>query len=484
MSLVIVVASCQGDSIGDLGENADILSWEVSMVTGGAARIVGCLEVDPEVIPSCRVTIYYSDSSPFDIGAAKAVSTVEFDNEQNFALTINDLEFATTYNYCLVVDVNSRRHSGEVMSFTTLQNPYSHQSSLEMSAAMDLSATSSANCYIVSSPGLYKFKTLQGNSKVSVGDIASVMVLWETFGSDESPEQGDLISGICLDGGYVVFMTAMYFSEGNAVIAAKDEDGMILWSWHIWFTDQPQEHKYYNTAGIMMDRNLGATSAKPGEPRALGLLYQWGRKDPFLNSYSIQNNSLAVSTIAWPESVLSDSSHGTIEYSISNPTVFITANNRNYDWYYSGDNTTDDDRWTPSWQAKSVYDPCPPGWRVPDGDETNGVWSMALGSSSSYMADYDDVSKGVNFSGVFGVDNTIWYPASGGRDYFDATLIYVGVVGYFWSSSPYHDDSIFPNCAYELYFDQSGNVEPSSNFSLRASAHSVRCCKMDYVEGY
>ena len=32
MSLVIVVASCQGDSIGDLGENADVLSWEVSMV--------------------------------------------------------------------------------------------------------------------------------------------------------------------------------------------------------------------------------------------------------------------------------------------------------------------------------------------------------------------------------------------------------------------------------------------------------------------
>ena len=36
----------------------------------------------------------------------------------------------------------------------------------------------------------------------------------------------------------------------------------------------------------MMDRNLGATSATPGNVGSLGLLYQWGRKDPFLGSSS------------------------------------------------------------------------------------------------------------------------------------------------------------------------------------------------------
>ena len=79
--------------------------------------------------------------------------------------------------------------------------------------------------------------------------------------------------------------------EGNALIALCNADGDILWSWHIWFTDDPRGQEYYNNAGTMMDRNLGATSATPGDVGALGLLYQWGRKDPFLGSSSIHYES-------------------------------------------------------------------------------------------------------------------------------------------------------------------------------------------------
>ena len=45
-----------------------------------------------------------------------------------------------------------------------------------------------------------------------------------------------------------------------------------------------------------MDRNLGATSAALGDVGALGLLYQWGRKDPFLGSLSITESEVAAST--------------------------------------------------------------------------------------------------------------------------------------------------------------------------------------------
>ena len=79
----------------------------------------------------------------------------------------------------------------------------------------------------------------------------------------------DLISGCCYEDGYIAFKTADTFKEGNAVIAAKDADGKILWSWHIWLTDQPEEHVYNNNAGTMMDRNLGATSATPGDVPAV-----------------------------------------------------------------------------------------------------------------------------------------------------------------------------------------------------------------------
>ena len=132
-----------------------------------------------------------------------------------------------------------------------------------------------------------------------------------------------------------------------------------------------------------MDRNLGATSATPGSVGALGLFYQWGRKDPFLGSRSISSSTKAASTLSWPSNVSSNSSDGTIAYATAHPTTFITCNSSNDDWYYTGSSSTDNTRWQSS---KTIYDPCPPGWRVPDGGD-NGIWSKAVGSSN-YFSGY------------------------------------------------------------------------------------------------
>ena len=170
---------------------------------------------------------------------------------------------------------------------------------------INLSVAGTANSYIVSKAGSYKFRTVKGNSRESVGAVASAEVLWETFGTSETPSVGSLIYDVRYEDDYMIFSTPESFREGNAVIAAKDKNGTILWSWHIWLTDQPQEQIYYNNAGTMMDRNLGATSATPGDVGALGLLYQWGRKDPFLGSSSISSRVDARSTLTWPSAVSS-----------------------------------------------------------------------------------------------------------------------------------------------------------------------------------
>ena len=218
----------------------------------------------------------------------------------------------------------------------------------------------------------------------------------------------------------------------------------------------------------MMDRNLGATSATSGDVGALGLLYQWGRKDPFLGSSSISSCTVAKSTITWPSAVSSNSSNGTIAYATANPTTFIKHNSSNYDWYYTGSSSTDNTRWTTSESNKSIYDPCPAGWRVPDGG-SNGVWSKACGSSSSSWGyPYDGTNEGMNFSGKFGSASTIWYPASGCRSNVDGRLASVGASGGCWSASP--DDS----GAYGLYFYSSGRVRPS-DYGYRAGGQSVRC---------
>lgn len=327
-----------------------------------------------------------------------------------------------------------------------------------------LPTSETANCYIVSSSGAYELYTVKGNSSEPVGEVSYAEVLWESFGTDVTPSEGDLISSVSYSDGEITFTVPSPFKEGNAVIAARDAAGSILWSWHIWLTDTPAECVYANNAGTMMDRNLGATSATPGDVGALGLLYQWGRKDPFLGSSSISEGIVAKSTCVWPKSVSSDFIYGTIEFATSNPTVFITRNEINHDWYYPGVNSTDDTRWKTSDKEKSIYDPCPTGWRVADGGE-DGVWAMA-GFLGNHIFDNDNL--GILYVSPYSNPNT-WYPAAGGRSAIDNALTNVGSIG------QYHSATTSDLGSYGIYFFLD-NVYQSYGMN-RAIAIPVRCRK-------
>jgi hypothetical protein len=305
-----------------------------------------------------------------------------------------------------------------------------------MSYAIDLSSSASANCYIVSEVGVYKFKAVQGNGTIPVFNVSSVEVMWESFGTSKAPDVGDLVAGVCYKDGYVVFHTTDTFKKGNAVIVLKDASGNILWSWHIWFTDQPSGQVYYNNAGIMMDRNLGATSTIPGDVGSLGLFYQWGRKDPLPGPSSISSNIFAKSTL--------------------NKIAYVDPLSS---------------YWTLSGDAKIVFDPCPIGWRVPDGG-VDGVWTKALGTSSSYSEAYDSVNKGMNFSGKLGDDTNIWYPASGYIDFNTGYLISVGVEGRYATASTFLP--CFVSC---LNFYDSGMADPGGYATYDECGFSVRCIK-------
>lgn len=330
-----------------------------------------------------------------------------------------------------------------------------------------------ANCYIVPKAGSYKFLPTKGNSMETVGEITDVAVLWESFGTDVIPNDGDLIANVEYVDGYIKFDTPEKFTEGNAVLCAVNGNG-ILWTWHIWLTDQPKEQVYFNNAGTMMDRNLGAISSVPGDVGSLGLLYQWGRKDPFLNSSSISENVLAKSSSGWPAAVEWSLTTGTVEYVTLHPMVFITTwTLGGENWCYSSSNT---ELWNSS---KTIYDPCPAGWRVPDGGE-NGVWAKAFGDSSDYKESslYDSVNMGIDFSGYLGSDACIWYPSTGLRQPVDAygSLYYVGTSGSYWSVTPYTPPYTGANTrwACTFHYSSTGSVAPSTTNS-RSSGLSVRC---------
>ena len=272
-----------------------------------------------------------------------------------------------------------------------------------------------ANCYIVSEAGYYQFKAVKGNSEETVGTISTAEVLWESFCTDVAPQKGDLISEVYAGNGKVFFKTGDPFKSGNAVIAVKDASGNILWSWHIWMPEElPIDQLYKNGAGIMMDRNLGATKNIKRDSRSYGLLYQWGRKDPFLapsTLYYVSPPIKAASTITWPAPMGCNENTGTIEYTIANPTTFIKSTEaNNYDWLYNTGSAIFTKRWS---RVKSIYDPCPPGYRVASGG-SDGVWAKALGfNEGEIIFYYKDGGRDFGSWMCSDTSSFCWYPVTG-----------------------------------------------------------------------
>ena len=459
------VTNSAGTAYGDvleletLAELPLVSTASVTDITDIGAKSGGEITDDGGDKITARGVVWGRTSEPVienDARSEDGTGTGEFTSD------ITGLTYETKY-YVRAYAVNSAGTAyGEALQFTTEK--------LNMANVKNLAEAGTANCYIVSESGIYKFPAVKGNSNESVGEVASAEVLWESFGTSVTPKVGELVESASYKEGQILISVASSYKEGNAVIAAKDASGTILWSWHIWLTDQPAEQVYYNNAGTMMDRNLGATSATPGDVGALGLLYQWGRKDPFLGSSSISSNTEAKSTMSWPSAVSASSSKGTMEYATKNPMTFITwSSSSDSDWHYSSRN---DDLWKSS---KTIYDPCPAGWRVPDGGD-DGVWSKACGSSS-YFTDYpyDSSDEGMNFSGKFGSASIIWYPASGSRSRYDGALDSVGHSGIYWA----HSHGALGDC---FFFHDDGQVTPSG-WSSREDSHSVRCLKISEVDG-
>lgn len=350
-------------------------------MTTVAFLLAGCKKETPEPEPiAVKVSQIKLVGMPteFTVGRSVTISAVITPDDaadKSVTFTSSNPEVATVeytkseYNYSLAL--LKAVGPGKATITATANDGSGVKAEAEVTVILKKTTFASpANCYIVTNAGEYIFKTLKGNSSESVGNVASAEVLWETFGTHKAPEVGDLVKEVSYNNGEITFKATD--RKGNAVIAAKDAAGNILWSWHIWMTDQPVE-KVYPSNATMMDRNLGAISATPGNVGTIGLKYQWGRKDPFLGAASHNFNVEAKSTITWPQSEESSATTGTILYATEHPTTFIdkSAEHTNEDWYYTGNKSTDNTRWTTSDKAKSIYDPCPAGWRVPDDSNKN-----------------------------------------------------------------------------------------------------------------
>ena len=341
----------------------------------------------------------------------------------------------------------------------------------------DLSSVESANTYLISKAGKYKFNAqLKGNGAIpaALSDVVasneiapkSALVLWyntlQTSNNwvDASPVN---VSSVTLGAdGYVRFSTPETFVPGNAVIAVFAEEGVtydsitadenkcinnatLLWSWNIWAADgyDPAATAIIADGNVFMDRNLGAAISGVGskgeyEPAyAVGNYYQWGRKDPFpsiadyCNYWPCQYANQLIGTPTYTPIVAlrvngqsaaknvdsqvwgyrtkddgsfnMDSSWHTIErnsiaapsssnrvfagYSVEHPYVYILNPTYPDGGYYPWVTTNDQSYrafWGGSESKKTLFDPCPTGWRVCNKSEAESF--MQTVSSTAALA--------------------------------------------------------------------------------------------------
>lgn len=250
---------------------------------------------------------------------------------------------------------------------------------INVSDAVSLCDDGTANSYIVTAPGTYKIKAVKGFTTTSVGTIEKTSVLWETWNNAEAVEAKSLIDATTYEGGYVYFRVPEPFHAGNALIAAMDENDVILWSWHIWMPQTPvtEVEEAQFSARKIMSRNLGALVDVPesgvAPAESFGLLYQWGRKDPFPGVGDPATSASA--TVAEGQEITYLNEQTTRAGVIATPNVFYYSDDK--DWQNEGNDGVSD-----FWgeDSKTVNDPCPVGYFLPKRGSTT-FWGSSDSSS-------------------------------------------------------------------------------------------------------
>lgn len=434
----------------------------------------GCAIVPLQTIPAEQQLIKITLNDRTFIYKASEVTTFQKGMEYTYTLTIlgekitgslsvspflseEDEQISFKEYFPYLADLKNRNYLGSEAE--------PHDLSLDYNGLMN-----TANCYVVTHPGYYKFPLVYGNAikngatnaiayGVGTGSttfvnhldqqitdpyiynntnctVGSAVLLWQ--------DAENLISNIslCDDKKYIKFeITKDNIEQGNAVIAVKDGSGTIMWSWHIWVTNKNVYDTYTYGDYNFMPIALGQRETAQGTTCTF---YQWGRKDPFKGATGSGQETDNMETLPSYNS------------SILNPDKFIkgTENPYCYNWF----NGNLKDLWnvgntaisnSTSTSQKTIYDPSPVGFKVPPpaafpyiGLKTD-YWQSTSGQEGISVPDSDD------FWRAFGL--LFWESGSSAS---------VGSIGYYWSCGPNEYGS--DRNGWYLFF-HSGNVDPKNN---------------------
>ena len=429
---------------------------------------------------------------------------------------IYDLTAAQVMNfYCTTGSVPANYEGGFIeISSDNVHVVYIPIGSLDTFIPLDTEGTS--NSYIADrGAASYSFTaTIMGNGADGIIDEgkfedASGNILTKAGGANIHPlsakllwqDTDELVEQVGLSDGKV--QVKMGRSRGNALIAVYDkanpnaEDAKVLWSWHLWCTPVPQiieytASRYTGNEYKVMDRNLGATTSTPALGTTQGLRYQFGRKDPFSGSLTYDGVKTILYDVRSSASEVESTNDEsvTVAKSINTPNILRLRGGMGISWCETSDmkylwgNTETDNYYYPSSTIKTIYDPCPVGYKVPPADV---LLVLCKGNEKTYVcwATDSEIEKGfyIKSRDKYG---TTFYCDNAGVD--DTKLIYLPETYYpkwqagdlysfgeYWTSAP-HWSNNKTRWGYMFTFTCNGSYMLPNNISM-ANTASIRCVK-------
>lgn len=395
-------------------------------------------------------TYHVDEETTEQIGNSEYVTSFKSSSDEGLSSTTSQLT-ATLDKLYFVSDATSNDYTNTLRGAKlkgSSESPYN----LSNQTDGDETVENTANCYIVNAPGYYRIPMVYGNgikgsntntasidkgntfvnsagtaiNKAKISEMQSIdnaVLVWQDAYHLIDPKS------VQIKGDFIEFyIPQKYICEGNAVLAARDENNNILWSWHIWVTGEElssstnvkvinrnntqynfmklplgfchaDTRKYHTRkVHVKITQNEGTNNVKETatatieqsseSSETLGVnapYYQYGRKDPFCpsngNATTYTNKTLYDSQIDGFTGYKTNNGANQVSVSQAIKEPYIFHYIKDADWCITHSNEFWDvgntatglyDKKTNTGQTynhdsqKTVYDPSPVGYKTPE----------------------------------------------------------------------------------------------------------------------